>query len=107
MQNPFLGKRPEHPDLWRLSAIVRKLDDRFPLDPNKLEESWEVVFEELGIDLNSVTWLAMQRAFRGLGIETVGDLNKPGKRMQVTLVAAAWLEAFAVATIAERERDDG
>lgn len=68
-------ERPNHPDFWRLSSIVLKLDGR--MDAAKTEDQKEKVWTSnvaRFIDEDSLNYLAMQRAMRVLHVSTRQEL---------------------------------
>lgn len=106
--NEFFGAmphRPDHPDFWKLSNVLLKMDAG--LDPsNPDEEAKERQFKarlaEIGIDERSLSYAATQRAFRILGVETRMDLLDPQKLHLAMMLSSVWLDAFAAGVFFER-----
>jgi len=101
------GGRPEHPDFWKLSDILLKFDsDLDPSNPDEAakEAQWQARMKEVGIDLDSLSYAATQRAYRICGIRTVVDLLDPEKVMEVARVASVWMEGVAAGVTFERSK---
>lgn len=77
--------RPDHPDFWKLSEIILEMDGKFSEGEG---EDFEAFIREQ-IDVDSVTYMALQRALRlqGRGLDSI---------------AAIYLEAFIVGRTFER-----
>ena len=103
---PGPKSRPDHPDFWRLSELLLKLDsDLDPSNPDEAakEAQWQARMAEVEVDLDSLTYSAMQRAFRIVGIQNPLELIDPQKMRQVALLTSVWLEGFAAGTFYERK----
>lgn len=98
------GGRPNHPDFWKLSEILLKLDsDLDPSNPDEeaKERQWLARIEEVGIDRPVLTYSAVQRAYRVLGIQTAAQVM--AQHMEIARLASVWMEGFAAGTFYERE----
>lgn len=96
--------RPDNPDFWKLSEVLLKLDSGLdPSDPDDeaKQRQWEARMKEVGIDTEAVSYAAVQRAQRVLGVRTRQDLA--AKAPQVMMLASVWLDAFAAGVFFERK----
>lgn len=99
-------QRPDHPDLQRLSQIVWGHDIR--LDEAGTFEQKEAAWAEtvgMYIDVNTVTYMAIQRYLRAFGRPTTKE-DAERAATHVTL----WVDAFCAGARFEREgghRDAG
>lgn len=87
--------RPDHPDFWRISSILLKLDGR--MEAATTEDEREKVWADnvaRWVDGDTLNYSAMQRAFRPLGIRTQADLVKHQDR--VILLNVMWQEGFQI-----------
>lgn len=98
--------RPNHPDFWRLSSVMLKLDGR--MNQAKSEDEKDAVWTDnltRWIDEDSATYTAMQRAMRPLGVQTVGDARKHAQTL--VLLTVVWLEGFQVGAEVATEDEFG
>lgn len=101
--NDFFGSmphRPDHPDMWKVADVLLKLDGALEAagDDNQAKDlAFQGILEEVGIDSEVLSYAAMQRAFRVLGIRTRADLTK--KIPEAIMLASVWTEAFAVGAL--------
>lgn len=96
MNNLFgnFPQRPDHPDFWRISSILLKLDGRMDAaDENGKEKVWSDNVARW-VDDATLNYSAMQRAFRPLGIRTGADLAIKGE--QAVLLSVMWMEGFMI-----------
>lgn len=95
--------RPESPDFWSLSEIILQMDGKFEENPS------QKTFTDLvnsRCDLDSITYMAFQRAFRILNISTSKEALD--KFEQVSKLTALYIEAFVVgSTFEERKQQRG
>ncbi len=89
--------RPEHDDFWLLSEVILDSD---------VEATTESLLEAVRdyVDLQSLTYMAQQRAIRALGISSMDELTD--SREETVTLAAAWMDAFVVGVRFERERSN-
>lgn len=88
--------RPNHPDFWRLSETVLKYDGRVQEAVQRGEDGPTVVsacIEEI-VDGESLAYMALQRAFRILGIQTSADVASNAEK--VAMLATMYTEAFVM-----------
>lgn len=85
----FEQVRPTHDDFWKLSNLIIEDDLKSEVDKDYL---FKTVAEQ--VDSYSVTYMAMQRAFRALQIMTVSDLRD--RQEEAAKNAALWLEGFLI-----------
>lgn len=87
-------QRPDHPDFWKLSDIVLELDaSMYERGATHAEDVISQKAAEVG-DSESITYMAVQRAMRALGVQSRQDLVD--KRNEIALYATVYLEAFIV-----------
>lgn len=84
--------RPDHPDFWKLSEIVLRMD-------GQMQEADEAAKERLfheevtaHIDEDSLGYMAIQRAFRVLGITTAGEAR--ARTDELTPQIQMFIDAF-------------
>lgn len=88
--------RPDHPDFWRLSEIILANDGRMDdTPPSRKEEVWRETTSSV-IDIESVTYMATQRAIRLLGPPTPQNLR------QHSAVAALVIDAIVTGIMFEQ-----
>lgn len=100
------ANRPSHPDFWKLSEVMLKLDSG--LDPsNPDEEAKEAAFQarmkEIGVDVDVLVYVATQRAMRVLGVKDQMDFAI--KSSQIAMLTSIWLDSFAAGVFYERKTD--
>lgn len=86
--------RPDTPDFRRLVDVVLKYTGRFE---DLRGEERDLVYEQLmgeQVDVPSVSYMALQRALRPLGIRTQADLVEHWDTVKV--YTTLWLEGFMV-----------
>lgn len=88
-------ERPNHPDFWRLSSVVLKLDGR--MDAAKSEDEQEAVWADnvaRFIDEPSLTYLAMQRSMRVLGVKSQSELRR--RADDIIKLTVVYMEGFQI-----------
>lgn len=103
--NQFFGEnpaRPDHPDFWRLSDIILMLDGRMD-EAQSDQEKGRVYTEAVAdvADMDSITYMGMQRAFHALGIHTKADLL--ARQSEVAILTTIWMEGFQVGVRFEKK----
>ena len=67
-----MAARPDHPDFWKLSEIILRhdaaTDQSLPTDVK--DRQFEALMDETNCDRESVTYVALQRAIRVVGVTT-------------------------------------
>lgn len=96
--DPHFPARPEHEDFDLLSLLINELDAEaedpaFTLDALVARH----------IDNPSLAYLAMQRAFRVLGIRTMGEFM--ANATEVTRLSAVYHEGFVMGARFQHRRD--
>jgi hypothetical protein len=83
--------RPEHPDFWKLSEVVIQID--------AMAEQHQGFTEIVGrmIDVDSVTYMAEQRAIRAMGPNA-----SPATR---ALIGATWIDGFMAGINYRKQRE--
>lgn len=85
--------RPDHRDFWRLSEIVLRMDGA--MEAATSDDEKQRVFERFAsvhVDLDSLSYLALQRAIRALGIRTRMDLI--ANTVEVARLSALYIDGF-------------
>jgi hypothetical protein len=95
----FESIRPKHPDFDALSASVRGMDELIEsvgpsFDFNALTEYY--------VDPKSLGYLALQRAMRAFGVETVAELQE--QQSFVQRGASLYMEAFLLGAGFQEDR---
>ena len=95
--------RPDHPDFWRLSQQVLRRDGAAQEAKGKetRDAVWDRFMAEVGIDTDSLMYMAAQRAMRVLGITTTDELVLHSRSLSALTVV--YLEGFQMG--AEYEHD--
>jgi hypothetical protein len=88
LRDPNFPHRPDHQDFWRMSNLILKMDGAAVEDPNFDIEA--LVNEH--VDSGSLSYMALQRAMRAFGAETMADLLD--NREVVMRGASLYTEAF-------------
>lgn len=94
MIEPPLGvNRPDHPDFWKLSDIVLRLDGSLEGagGADEQEAIWRRELER-HVDVDSLGYMATQRAFRVLGIVTARDFM--ARKEEVIPMLQVYMDAF-------------
>jgi len=96
--------RPDHPDFWKLSDQVLKLDGRMQAAPDDeaKERVWQESVAEADIDMECLVYMATQRVFRILGIQTKADLF--AKSTEVAKLTTVYMEGFLIGSMFQKER---
>lgn len=93
-------ERPNHPDFWLLSELVLKLDGRMDDTPaDQRQAAWKEAVTK-HVDLDSISYMAMQRALRATG----------GQEQLAKMLAALYIDAFIFGcefSDRKHERDTG
>ena len=79
--DPRFPDRPQHPDFWKLSEIIVKLDHIAET------EGWEAAMGTVPVDIRSMVYMARQRA------AMAQDMLSPGDEKE--RLAILWMDAFA------------
>lgn len=93
--NEAFGQRPARPnteEFWKLSEMVLQFDGRMEATSSDAKDA---VFEEMlrkYVGTEEVTYLAMQRAMRAIGIETRIELSMV--MQEILRLSSCWIEAF-------------
>jgi hypothetical protein len=95
-KNPFgqsIAGRPDHPDVNLLSDVVLSIDAE--TDGRRSQEGADALGRVLNetADSQSVTYVAMQRTMRILGISSPAEMLLRGP--QAAAMASLWMDAFA------------
>lgn len=92
---------PDDPTFWALSDLILKYDGRMRETPEHAQdEVFEQAVGESGANVETVAYVAYQRALRALGYSDAITIRlNAGK---VAKLAAAWMEAFLIGTQYER-----
>ena len=93
----FGMERPDHPDLERLIEVVQRMEA--PMDAATTDdEKTRIWNEEVAkfIDVESLTYFALQRAFRALGIETGAEFV--ARRDEVIPQVQMYVDGFLMAS---------
>lgn len=88
-------QRPDHQHFWRLSNIILKLDDRMDSAITK-DEKDAVWTDNVGrwVDESSVTYMAVQRAYRVAGANSPAAIR--ANFTEIAKTSVSWLEGFQV-----------
>lgn len=109
--NDFFGqraKRPDHPDFWKLSEVLLRMDsgiDPKAMSQDEMEEQYKVRLAEIGIDPDVLNYASVQRAYRLLETMPPG-MPDPLKAMLGSMFASLWLDGFAAGAFFERKDDN-
>lgn len=92
--------RPNHPDMWRLSEILLRMDSG--MDParhteDELEAQFQATIKKIGIDSSVVSYAAIQRALRVIGMPAL--LADPTKARDAVQLSSAWLDGFVAGAL--------
>lgn len=104
---PGPDSRPDHPDFWKLAEIILALDasiDKEATDEER-EKAWHKGVSGSFTDMESLAYMATQRAMRVLGISTSGQLR--ALRGPLTSLSAMWMEGYVVGSKFEQKRTRG
>ena len=96
-------ERPSHPDFWKLSDVLLKMDgtiDPTTMSQEECEAAYVARLAELNIDPDVMGYAACQRALRGLAF--FKDAPVEIRRMFATVLASAWIDGFAAGALYER-----
>lgn len=90
------GERPARPDtaeFWRLSEIVLRLDGAMEAAATGAEKDqvWEARVTE-HVELEALTYMAMQRAIRALGLRTRVDVAL--RSLDVAKLSGMYIDGF-------------
>lgn len=108
--NDFFGHsehRPDHPDFWKLSDVLLKMDsdlDTGTMTREQQEEQFKIRLGELGIDEGVLSYAATQRALRAM------DGMPPGmppqlKAMFGVLLSSVWIDGFAAGNFYQQDKE--
>lgn len=91
--DPSLPQRPDHPDYWRMAEILQQMDanvtEAIGGDPTAYDDEVKKT-----VDYETISYVAIQRGMRILGIKTRGELMTHAP--EVMRFAAIYIEAFIV-----------
>jgi hypothetical protein len=89
--NAMPRPRPDHPDFWKLSNVVIQID--------AMAEQHQGFAEIVGavIDIDSVTYMAEQRAIRAMGPNA--------SPATMSLIGATWIDGFMAGINYQKERE--
>jgi len=90
--------RPDHPDFWRISEIIIDCDDAAE------KEGLDAALDG-HVDKESLAYMANQRAYRALNIQTQQDLEDPATKHSIGIIAAIWMDAFVVGAKFESKKE--
>jgi hypothetical protein len=93
-----MPQRPDGRDFWRLSQLILGMDGELEAAAND-EEKDKAFRLRVGawVDMDAITYMGMQRAFRALGVTTVGDLVRDQRKRDMAMkIAALYIEAFTL-----------
>ena len=88
--------RPDHPDFWKLAELVNQLDNATENEGRKFEE---IVAE--AIDPRSLSYVAMQRSMKVLGVTTLGQFA--ARKRELVGLATTYHEGFLVGVRFKKE----
>lgn len=81
-----IGPRPDNPTFWKLSEILLRCDgDLEAAAPDAKAEAWERIMHEVVDELDSASYVALQRALR-----------MTDNVMEMARLATLWLDGFNV-----------
>lgn len=97
---------PDGPDFWRLSKVVLKSDGAIEAaeDDAQIEAAYDKVMADAGVSHEALAYLAKQRAYRLLGIETEQDAERQARL--IGALAAMFVDGFTVGSGYQRELDN-
>lgn len=96
-------QRPsDDPNFWRLSSIVLQMDARMrdALNDDERNAVWLDVLKDVGIAIDTISYMALQRAMRVIGVTDRESLARNSDL--VSQIAAAWCDAFVAGANYER-----
>jgi len=103
----FFGKnpaRPSHPDFWKLSDIVLRLDGAMQeRGDTPVDEIISELASEMG-DSYSITYMATQRAMRVVGITQAYEVME--KQEEIAQYAMMYLEGMLVGHAFTKRNED-
>ena len=86
------SNRPDHPDFWRLVEIVQEYDIRMDdATPENKEAVFKAAFDGV-VDLDSLGYMAMQRAMRVVGVRSNEEVRKQAGLLAA--MATLYFDAF-------------
>jgi len=91
--------RPDHPDFWQMSQIIIDCDDAAEY------QGLDAAIDGY-VDKKSLLYMANQRAYRALNVETEKDLEDPTTKHSVGILAAIWMDAFVVGAKFEKSKEN-
>lgn len=107
-------KRPDHPDFWKLSAIILGLKadkeehERGRITMDEFEHRWRANYDSIG-DFDSIAYSAIQAAFALHNIETSADWRlvqiNPKRHMAFVQTVQAYFDGFIMGARLERSRE--
>lgn len=87
-----MPNRPNHPDFWKLSEIILRLDGALEAaPPNKKQEVFAALVAKR-VDPDSLSYVALNRALRALGITSKEDVA--GSQKLMAICSAMYLDGF-------------
>lgn len=80
-----IGPRPDNPTFWKLSEIVLRADGAMDdATPEAKQAEWERIMHEVIDELDSVSYMALQRAMR-----------MTANPVEMARLATLWLDGFS------------
>ena len=91
------NNRPgDDPNFWKLSSIILHLDGKMEgVETHEERDAiWKEALEEVGIGDTTLSYMAVQRALRALGVVDAAGLQR--NSALIPRLAAMWCEGFVV-----------
>lgn len=92
LNDPRFPNRPQHEDFWRLSEIILQLDAE--AQATGVIDISDVVQKLVGADLDSIHYMAVQRALFIRGAAGLGTEQ----------MAAGWIDGFLAGVLFQQRR---
>ena len=86
----------DDPNFWKLSSIILHLDGKMEgVETNEERDAiWKETLEEVGVGDATLSYMAVQRALRALGVVDVAGLQR--NSALIPRLAAMWCEGFVM-----------
>lgn len=101
--DPAFPDRPDHPDFWTMVEAVGEMDGIADnMDP-ELEGlgPLEVVTRKIGLDIDSMYYMAQQRALRAANLFGMPEDKDELQRF----MTASWVDGFVMGMLSEQKRN--